>query len=54
MDLWNPTVNMTAAVSSGIVGYSIVGGICGPARYSLVEEEGFNNMHNAAHELGHR
>jgi hypothetical protein len=28
-------------------------GICGPYRYSLLEFNGFNEVQNSAHELGH-
>ncbi len=44
----------TAITRSAAIGYSNIGGICSKKSYSIVEYIGFNNMQNAAHELGHR
>ena len=38
-----------------ITGYtSSIGGICGTSSYSILEFDGFNEIQNSAHELGHR
>jgi hypothetical protein len=44
----------TAITRSAAIGYSNIGGICSKNSFSIVEYIGFNNMQNAAHELGHR
>ena len=43
-------------ISSPVSGYTIkMGGICDNAnKYSILEFNGFNQIQNAAHELGHR
>ncbi len=46
--------SISATGRSSAVGYSTVGGICGKNKYSIVEDIGFNNMLNIAHELGHK
>lgn len=54
MDLWDSNTMLTSSQRSSIVGLSYVGQICTSYKYSIIEEEGFNNMQNAAHELGHK
>ncbi len=54
MDLWNSFSNLDDAKRSSITGYTLLGGICNSFRYSIVEDLGFNNIQNAAHELGHK
>jgi hypothetical protein len=44
---------LPAASRSSSIGFSAIGGICSPSRYAIVEYLGFNNIQNAAHELGH-
>ena len=39
----------------GALGSTVaIGGICGSQKYSIIEYSGFNQIQNAAHELGHR
>jgi len=52
-DIWSNSASASAATRSGVIGYSIVGGVCSTNKYSIVEDMGFNNIGNAAHELGH-
>jgi hypothetical protein len=42
------------SLRSSIVGLSQIGGICSQNKYSIVEYLGFNEIQNAAHELGHK
>jgi hypothetical protein len=53
MDLWDSNSKSLPSSRSAITGLSFVSQICTKYRYSIIEEEGFNNMQNAAHELGH-
>ena len=53
LDIWSAGTRDPAARSS-IIGYTFIGGICSPNKYSIIEFNGFNQIQNAAHELGHR
>jgi hypothetical protein len=44
LDIWSNSASATAASRSGVIGYSIVGGICGTNKYSIVEDMGFSNI----------
>ena len=53
LDLWNPKNDLNPTSRASITGYSFTKSVCGSFRYSIIEDEGFNNIQNAAHELGH-
>ena len=53
-DIWMNISLYSPASRSSAVGFSSIGSICSPNRYSIIEYLGFNNIQNAAHELGHR
>ena len=47
--------SLTPALRTGAIGYtSLIGGICGSQKYTIVEYMGFNQIQNSAHELAHR
>jgi hypothetical protein len=54
MDIWDSDLNKNNDTREGVIGFSYVGGICGNNTYSIVEDMGFFNIPNAAHELGHK
>ncbi len=53
-DIWSSNTALSNNTRSLVSGLSNTLGICTSNRYSIIEEIGFNNAHNAAHELGHR
>ena len=53
LDIWTSSAGSSSQRSS-IVGFSNIGGICSQNQYSIVEYLGFNEIQNAAHELGHK
>ena len=55
LDIWSSDIK-DPRISSSVTGYTIkVGGICNNTnKYSILEFNGFNQIQNAAHELGHR
>ena len=53
-DLWNSEERFSAISRHATIGISAkIPGICGRNRYSLLEFNGFVEIQNAAHELGH-
>ena len=54
MDIWDSNSASDPFIRSGVIGTSYIGGICGRNKYSILEYEGLNSIHNAAHELGHK
>jgi hypothetical protein len=53
LDIWLDKKNDTA--SRGVIGVTKeIGGICSKNKYSVIEWGGFQQIFNAAHELGHR
>ena len=54
MDLWDTNTNEEASARAEITGLSFLSQICTKNKYSIIEEEGFNNIQNAAHELAHK
>ena len=55
LDIWSSDIK-DPRISSSVIGYTIgLGGICDNTnKYSILEFNGFNQIQNAAHELGHR
>ena len=52
-DLWSAT-SSSDSVRHAMIGYSYkIPGICGPMGYSVLEFDGFLEIQNGAHELGH-
>jgi hypothetical protein len=53
LDLWDPNHRWPESTRSSTTGYAFVKGVCSSFKYSIIEDDGFNNIQNAAHELGH-
>jgi hypothetical protein len=46
--------NINSSDSRGVIGYTQeIGGICSESKYAVIEWSGFQQIQNAAHELGH-
>jgi hypothetical protein len=43
-DLWSPVARDAAFTRSSLIGYCVVGGICSPSRYSIIEDFSFNSI----------
>jgi hypothetical protein len=55
LDIWLPNSLLKPAARALVQGYTpVIPGICGSEKYSIMENNGFNNILMAAHELGHR
>ena len=55
LDIWYSDSSQTPQTRSSVTGYTISnGGICSGNKYSILEFNGFNEIENSAHELGHR
>jgi hypothetical protein len=51
LDIWGNNITDP----QGVIGITQkIGGICGETKYSVIEWNGFAQIQNAAHELGHR
>ncbi len=52
LDIWRDSYSKD---SRDVIGYTQeIGGICSQTKYSVVEWDGFLQIQNIAHELGHR
>jgi hypothetical protein len=54
LDIWDYDARSSPFTRSDVIGVSGIGGICGTNKYSILEYEGLNSIHYAAHELGHK
>jgi hypothetical protein len=53
LDIWGNNINSSQSI--GVNGITQkIGGICSETKYSVIEWNGFAQIQNAAHELGHR
>ena len=53
-DIWNDYTSQDPGARHATLGYSMrIPGICSKEKYSIMEFNGFNEIQNAAHELGH-